>query len=55
MQIEKLIAPFDGFVAPDLKDLLAQWTGNMLFERHVSDHTVKNYLHDLKHFCTFQG
>lgn len=49
-----LITPFEGIVAPDLQEALLSWIKNRLFERHVSDHTVKNYLHDLKSFFEFQ-
>lgn len=51
---EHLIAPFEGFIMPDLKEALLSWVKNRLFEKNVSDHTVKNYLHDLKGFFDFQ-
>ncbi len=54
MNIDILLAPFYDFVAPDLREAISLWIKNMVFERRVSDHTVKNYLHDLKSFCVFQ-
>tara|TARA_R110002095_G_scaffold194238_3_gene172458 strand:+ start:836 stop:1792 length:957 start_codon:yes stop_codon:yes gene_type:complete len=52
--IQKLTDPFQDLIAPDLQELLSCWVKNRLFERHVSDHTIKNYLHDLKSFFEFQ-
>jgi len=51
---EHLIAPFEGLVTPDLQSVLLSWIKNRIFERRVSAHTVKNYLHDLKSFFEFQ-
>ena len=54
MAPEYLIAPFDNLVAPDLQEALLSWVKNRLFEKRISDHTVKNYLHDLRSFFEFQ-
>ena len=53
MLIDILLGPFRFFLSPPLQEILSLWVKNMLFERRVSDHTVRNYLQDLKSFFTF--
>lgn len=54
MLLDSLMAPFVGVVAPDMQALVESWARQLLFERRLSDHTVKNYLHDLRAFARFQ-
>ena len=54
MTLDMLLAPFRPLVAPDLQALIFLWVKNMMFERRVSDHTVVNYLQDVRAFCAFE-
>ena len=44
---------FEDFLTPPLLKSLLQWQDELVFERQLSPHTVKNYFHDLKAFFLF--
>lgn len=50
---QEVMSFFEGVVSPALLKSLAGWRDELLFERQLSGHTLKNYLHDLKSFCLF--